>query len=743
MKHFLAVILLTLIAISKTNADIVKNFTVNGNKRISEETIKIYGKIELNKDYTEKDLNEVLQNLYSTKFFEDIDLKISNNNLVINVKEFPIVNQLIVLGEKSNKYVEQVKKVISTKAKRSFIKSDFIKDIELIKTLYSTAGYNFAEVNTKIKEIDSENLDIVIEIKRNDVTVISTINFVGDKKVKDSRLRAIIASEEHKFWKIISKNSKFNENLIQLDTRLLKTYYQSIGYKDVEVTSSFVNLNQSGNIDLTYSIEAGKRYRIGKLSTNLDNVFDKKIFFPINKFYKKVSGEYYSPFKITNLLEEIDAIIEKNNLQFVEHNVEEEKRGDYIDLKFNIYEGEKFSVDRINILGNNITDEAVIRGEMKLDEGDPFTDLALQKSIAEIKQRNIFKTVQYNVKEGSEINTKIIDIIVEEKPTGEISAGAGVGTSGGTIAFNIKENNWLGEGKNVGLNFEITSESILGNLNYSDPNYNFLGNSISYGISSERNDKASLGYENSIQSIYANTSFEQYKNVFADLGLSASYDDLQTDNTASANLKKQAGTFTEIAGQYGFSFDSRDRVFNPTKGSIIKLNQSLPLIADKPYIQNTFSGSFYKLMSEDFVWATKFYLNTIDGLDNEDVRLSKRVSLSSKRLRGFERNKIGPKDGDDYIGGNYAAAVNFETNLPNLLPEKTNVDVSFFLDFGNVWGVDFDSSLDDSNKIRSSTGLAANWLSPIGPLSFTLSQNLSKANTDETESFNFNLGTTF
>ena len=743
MKNLLIFALLSILVISKSNAEIVKNYTVNGNKRISDETIKIYGKIELNKDYSEKDLNKILQNLYSTNFFQDINVRISNNNLIIDVKEFPTVNQLIVLGEKSSRYVEQVKKVISTKEKRSYIKSEFIKDIEKIKSLYSTAGYNFAEVKTKIKEIDSDNLDIVIEIKRNDVTVISTINFVGDKKIKDSRLKSIIASEEHKFWKIISNNSKFSENLIQLDIRLLKNYFQSIGYKDVEITSNFVNLNQSGNIDLTYSIEAGQRYRIGKLSTNLDNVFDKKIFFPINKLYKKVSGEYYSPFKIKNLLEEIDEIIEKNNLQFVEHNVEEEKSGDYINLKFNIYEGEKFIVDRINVLGNNITDEAVIRGEMKLDEGDPFTDLALQKSIAEIKQRNLFKTVEYKVLEGNENNSKIIDIIVEEKPTGEISAGAGIGTSGGTIAFNIKENNWLGEGKNVGLDLEITSESIIGSLNYKNPNYDFLGNSLNYGIASQRNDKASLGYENSVQSIYVDTSFEQYKNIYANLGLSASYDDLKTDSTASANLKRQAGTFSEIAGQYGFSFDTRDRVFSPTKGSIIRLNQSLPIIADKPYIQNSLSGSFYKSMSEDFVWATKVYLNTIDGLDNENVRLSKRVGLSQKRLRGFEKNKIGPKDGTDYIGGNYAAAVNFETNLPNLLPDKTNVDVSFFLDLGNVWGVDFDSSINDSNEIRSSTGLAASWLSPIGPLTFTLSQNLAKADTDETESFNFNLGTTF
>ena len=743
MKHILQIILLFILLSSNSYAEIAKKLIVNGNKRISEGTIKIYGKIELNKDYSEKDLNNILQNLYSTKFFQDINIKLSNNNLVINVKEFPIVNQLIITGEKSNRYIEQVKKLISTKEKRSFIKSDFLKDVEKIKNLYSSAGYNFADVKTKIKEINSENLDIIIEIERNNVTVISTINFVGDKKLKNKRLKSIIASEEHKFWKIISNNSKFSENLVQLDTRLLKNYYKSIGYRDVEITSRFINLNQSGNIDLTYSIEAGQRYRIGKLSTNLDKVFDKKIFFEMNKSYKKISGEYYSPFKIKNMLEEIDEIILKNNLQFVEHNVEEEIKGEYINLIFNIYEGEKFTVDRINILGNNITDEAVIRGEMKLDEGDPFTDLALQKSIAEIKERNIFKTVDYKIEEGNESNTKVVNIIVEEKPTGEISAGAGIGTGGGTIAANIQENNWLGEGKKVGIEFEISTDSVKGNLNYNNPNYNFLGNSINYGLSSESNDKASLGYENSIQSFYINTSFEQYKDVNLFLGLAASYDDLQANSTASEILKKQAGTFGELSGQYGFSFDTRNRVFNPTKGSIFRINQTLPIIADKPYIQNILAGSTYKSISEDFIWATKFFISTIDGLGDENVRLSKRSGLSKRRLRGFERNKIGPKDGSDYIGGNYAAALNLETNLPNLLPEKTNMDVSLFLDFGNVWGVDFDSSLGQSNKIRSSTGLAANWLSPVGPLSFTFAQNLTKAETDETESFSFNLGTTF
>ena len=181
----------------------------------------------------------------------------------------------------------------------------------------------------------------------------------------------------------------------------------------------------------------------------------------------------------------------------------------------------------------------------------------------------------------------------------------------------------------------------------------------------------------------------------------------------------------------------------PTSGSIVKFGQSFPFYADRNYISNLLSASTYKTLNENVVGSSKLYLSTINGLGSDDVRLSKRKGLSSRRLRGFEKGKIGPVDGDDHVGGNYAAALNFEANLPNLLPEDTNTDVILFLDFGNVWGVDYDDSINETNKIRSSTGVMASWMSPIGPMTFTLAQNLSKADSDETESFNFNLGTTF
>ena len=744
MKKFIFTSLIFFLILSfSSKAEEIKKIIIDGNKRVSNETVLIYGNIELNKNIVEKDINEIIKNLYSTNFFEEVNIDFKNNILSINLKEYPVVNQLIILGENRDSYQKQIKKIIQVKENKSFVRSFLAKDISVIEKFYSSLGFNFSKVEAKVKKLDDTKIDLILEIERGEKTKISSINFLGNKFVKSKRLKEIIASEENKFWKFISKNTVLSENLISLDKRLLINYYKSLGFYDIRIQSNIAKITKIGDAELTYIVEEGKRFTINKISTNVDESFDKKLFFPLNKSYKRYIGDYYSPFKIKKLLDELDKIISDNNLQFVEHNVQETIEDDAINITFNVSEGKKILVERINITGNNITNEDVIRGELLIDEGDPFTKLNLEKSVAEIKQRNIFKDVTYEVSAGSSDGLKTIDLNVEEKPTGEIMAGAGVGTNGGTISIGIKENNWLGEGKKVGFDILLDEESLAGVLEYSNPNYDFLGNSINYSISSEKNDKPEQGYENSIIAASIGTSFEQYKNVTAFLGLNASFDDLQTEENASASLKKQSGTFSELSGSYSFTLDKRDRVFMPTSGSVIRFGQNIPLVADKAFIANNFNASTYKTINENIIGSTKFYLATVNGLGEDDVRISKRKNLSTRRLRGFERGKVGPVDGNDHIGGNYAASLNFESNLPNLLPDSTNTDVSLFLDFGNVWGVDYDSSLDDSNKIRSSTGLTASWMSPIGPVTFVISQNLSKADTDETESFNFNLGTTF
>ena len=743
IKKLLTLIYLTLFFVP-IKAEVLKELIIEGNKRISVETIKVYGDIKINKDYSEEDINKILTGLYSTNFFKNIELDFKNNKLKILVEEFPLVNQIIISGEDKKSLNEQIKKLIQLKENQSFIKSYLVQDVETIKQLYSSIGYNFANVEAKINKINNENFDLLFVINRGNKTKISTISFVGNKSIRSKKLKDIVASEEDKFWKFLSRNTSFSENLIRLDERLLTNYYKSLGFYDVKINSNLAQINEkSGLVDISYNISEGSRYYIGKISTNVDDVFDKKLFFPLNEIFSKYAGDYYSPFKVKQILEELDLIIEKNNLQFVEHNVREVVAKDKINIVLNVFEGEKKLVERIDITGNSITNESVIRGELILDEGDPFVKLNLDKSVANLKERNIFEDVEYEVKNGSKENLKIINLTVKEKPTGEISAGAGIGTSGGMVAFTVKENNWLGEGKALSFDLELDQESVAGTFSFVDPNHDFLGNTLRYSLSSERNDKPNQGYENAIVSASVGTSFEQYRNTEIGLGLSASYDDLETTDDASEALQKQAGTFSELSANYGITLDERNRSFMPTSGSIFNFSQAIPIYADKSFIANTVSSSTYKSFSEDVVGSGKIFLSSVNGLGDDDVRLSRRQSLSNKRLRGFERGKVGPVDDKDHIGGNYAAALNLETNLPNLLPEDTNADISLFLDFGNVWGVDYDDTLDESNTIRSSTGLSVNWTSPVGPMTFVFSQNLRKADTDSIETFTFNLGTTF
>ncbi len=725
------------------NAEIVKNIVIKGNDRISDETIKVYGEVKVNDDINEIKINEIIKNLYSTNFFEDIKVSLKKQTLLIELKEYPVINEIIIEGEKTKKYKEALLNQINSKKNGPFIKSLITQDEKLIKNLYSQLGFNFLKVNSKFEKFDNR-VNLYFQIEKGEKTSISKIIFKGDKKIRDRRLRDVIASQESKFWKILSKNTKVNPANINLDKRLLTNYYKSIGYYDVKVLSEIVELKDNFQAEITYNIDAGTRYRINKISTKIDPVLDKDLFKPLKKIYNQVVGSYYSPFLIKTLLDDLDLIINNEDLQFVEHNVNEILSDDTIELVINIFEGPKVLVESIEIFGNSVTEETVIRSELLLDEGDPFSKVKVDKSIAELKNRRIFGSVKEEISDGNLPNTKKIKISVEEMPTGEISAGAGFGTNGGAFGFNIKENNWLGKGMIVSANADISEQSVKGELSFTDSDYNFTGKELTYSIFNTITDKTSdSGYESKLLGAGIGVAYERYRDIFFAPGFDLSIDDLTTDDSASSLLKKQAGSSTDLMFNYKIFTDKRDRSFMPTKGNITSFSQSLPVYAEESYMRNSFSTSHYKEFSEDVIGALKFSGSAINGLNGDDVRVSKRNFISPRKLRGFKFGKIGPKDGDDYIGGNYTTTLNLEANFPNFFPEKSNAEIGLFFDAGNIWGVDYSDTIDDSNKIRSSLGFNLSWISPAGPMSFIISENVSKASTDQDESFNFRLGTTF
>jgi len=459
----------------------------------------------------------------------------------------------------------------------------------------------------------------------------------------------------------------------------------------------------------------------------------------------KLKGKKYSLNNIEKILDEVDKIALSKQYEFVNAKIKEKIIDkNKLDFVITMEETEKFYVEKINISGNNITLEEVLRNTLIVDEGDPYNEILFNKSISKMKSKNIFSKVKTEITDGNEANLKIIDIIVEEKPTGEISLGAGVGTNGSSVGGGIKENNFLGKGIKLDTNLMVSDDSIKGKFTYLKPNFGYGDNDLFTSIESSSTDNLTeSGYKTSNLGFSFGTRFEQYENLFFSPSLITDVEKLTTTSTASTAIKKQEGNYFDVNFAYSLDYDVRDRSYQPTDGYNTSLYQSIPLVSDQNEIINGFEINKYKSLVSDMVGKISLFGRAANSISGDDVRLSKRLFIPSRKLRGFENGKIGPTDNNDYVGGNYAASLNISTTLPQILPSFQNTDFNIFFDAANVWGVDYDSSIDESNVIRSSVGVAMDVLTPIGPLNFSFAQPVTKKSSDKTETFRFNIGTTF
>ena len=730
-------------------AEKINNIEITGNKRISDETIKILGEISLDSQFNNSKLNKVLKNLYETNFFNDIQISIENKTLIIKLSENPIIENIEIIGIKSKKFKENILENMVLKNRMSYTENQLQRDIDSINNILKANGFYFSKVQSSLEKNDELNsVRLRVDIEQGEKARITEIIFLGDKKIKDKKLLEVIASEEHKFWKFISNKVYLNKSLIDLDKRLLENYYRNQGYYRVKVLNSFAELDKEGSFRLIFNIDSGKKFYFNKFVLDLPEDYERSDFEKIDKIFKKLSNEKYSLSKINLILSEIDRIASQRLYDFIDAEVQESILDENkIDFNFKIVDSEKFYIERINILGNFNTIEEVIRNQLIVDEGDPLNQLLYNKSLDNIKSLGIFKSVDSEIQKGSSENLKVVNLTVEEKPTGEISLGAGVGTAGSTIGGGIKEKNFLGKGINLDTNLELSEETIKGRFIYSRPNFNYSDNTLFTSLETSTTDNLTdFGYKVSSLGFSIGTSFEQYENLFFSPEISVSIEDLETNSTASSNLKKQEGTYDDFYFNYGLNYDMRDSNYKPTSGSKTSFFQNLPLISDSAEFSNTLIFTQYKKLSDqsDMIGKASIYLKAINSLkSSEDVRISKRAQVPYKRLRGFQKGKVGPIENSDYIGGNYVSTLNLSTNLPTILSTVENIDFSYFIDIANVWGVDYDSSIDDANAIRSSTGIGLDLLTPIGPLSFSLTHPISKKSTDKTETFRFNLGTTF
>ena len=745
IKNKLLVILFFLFSTTFSSAEIVKKIIIEGNERVNYQTVEIFGKVKIGDDLDKKDLNQILKNLYETNFFKDVNLYLKDSILTINLKENPIIQNLIIKGIENKSLKEKLTETISLKEKNPYVESVIKSNLNDVKNILQEVGFYFSKVEILQKENSNNTIDLILDVDLGKKAFINKIVFLGDKKFKKRKLLNVITSEENKFWKFISSKRLLNKQRIELDKRLLLNFYKNQGYYNVSILDETVQYDDNQNFNIVFNIESGPKFYFGKFNIDLPSDFEKKYFDKIEKKLNKFSGEKYSLKIVEKMLNEIEKIASSKQYEFINANIDEKINKNNINVTISLLNDQpNIYVSKINIFGNNVTIEDIIRNEFLVDEGDPFNNILFQKTLNNIRATNIFKSVKADVVSTEDESQKLINLTVEEKPTGQISAGAGIGTSGASTSFGIQENNFLGKGIKLDSNLSLSEETIRGLFSYTKPNYKNSDRDLILSLESQETDRlANFGYKSSDTGFLVGSKFEHLEDFFIQPNFQVKYETLETASSASSLLKKQEGDYFDILASYSLQLDKRDQKYQPSDGFISTFYQSVPLnIQDNQTVINSYEIKNYYEYYDDLVASVSVFGKAANSLGDEHVRISNRLYLPVRKLRGFEAGKIGPIDGGDFVGGNYLAAFNAQSELP-IFESLETMDFNIFYDAANVWGVDYSSSINNSSALRSSVGVGVDWYTPIGPLSFSLAQPISKKSTDKTESFRFSLGTTF
>ena len=723
----------------------IKKINIIGNSRVNSNTIEVL----VDKKIAKIDsiyINNLTKKIYDTELFSDVKITYNLDILTITVSENPIVNFFYINGVEDSD-LDQINKIITLKENNIFSTSKLKKNIEDTKEFLNNSGYYQATIVPEVIKIDNNQVNLIINIDKKDISKIKNIYFIGDKFFSNSQLIDVITSKEYSWWKFFT-NSALSEQRVEYDKQLLKDFYLNKGFFEAQIESAFVNVDNNNDFTLTFSINAGNKYKFGNFEIkNIAAQFKDQDINEVKTISDKLlRDEIYSTDIVRKLYKKIESHLESKRYSNFEINIQElKKNDDVVDVILRLSDSKKVLINKINIQGNTITEEKVIRDSLVLAEGDYLNSIKVKRSIDNVKARQLFSKVDYKIEDSEKKDFKDFNLFVKEQPTGSISAGVGYGSNGGLFEASINERNFLGQGINLNATGTLASEEIRGDFSYVNPNFKGSDKELAISLFSQVDDYENSGYQNKKLGTKFATKYEIYEDIFFRPNTIIQYDKLETSGSASNLLKSRAGDFTTTSIGYNFSYDQRDSRFNPTSGTLFYYDQNIAtFFSDIPTLQTIVgSTSYIKLYKESFIGSAKIKIANVVAFDEKDVKLSDRIFANTSDLRGFEPRGVGPVDNNDHIGGNNLATLSLKSTFPNPVPESLRANTFLFLDVGNVWGVDYSSTISDSSKIRSTTGIALDIVSPIGPLSFTYSIPLSKASTDKEQNFLFNIGSSF
>lgn len=728
----------------------IQEIRIEGTQRIEPESVRSYMGVNPGDDFDAVQLDQGLKNLFDTGLFADVTFRREGNTLVVTIVENPIINRIAFEG---NERIDDDALEAETELRPRVVytRTKVQNDVKRILDLYRRSGRFAAVVDPKVIQLEQNRVDLVFEINEGPTTGINSINFIGNRAFSDSTLRGEIITTESAFWRFFAATDTYDPDRLSFDRELLRRFYLSEGYADFRVVSAVAELTQERDgFIITFTVEEGEPYRFG----TIDIVSSLKDLDPESLRSRVVTdeGDWYNADEVEETITNITEAVGDLGYAFVDvaPRVDKDTENRIINLTYDIQEGPKVFVERIEIEGNERTLDKVVRREFRLVEGDAFNATKLRRSRKRIQDLGFFRSVDVETEEGSEPDRSVIRVTVEEQPTGDLSFGAGFSTSVGPVGnIALRERNLLGRGQDLRLSFTISGDRSEVDLSFTEPY--FLDKRLSAGFDAFRIDQDQD--ESSFNETVTGGSLRAGYNVLEDVRqvwrYTGKWQDIKdVDNDASLLVQDEEGDRIISSISQELIWDRLDSRLNPTDGFAISLNTEIAgLGGDAYYSKNSIKGSYYVPVTDGVVFNLTGIGGYITGIFGNDTEVSDRFFIGGSTFRGFEFAGIGPRDADtdDSLGGKYYYVGTAELTFPLGLPEELQIKGRAFAEAGALWDLDNDTAarVDDSSSPRVTVGAGISWNSPLGPFVVDFGFPLIEEDFDKTEIFRFSVGTRF
>ncbi len=734
----------------------INSIAVEGNQRIPDSTVVSLTGIERGAVLTDGQISGVLQDVLASGLFETATIDTRGSELVITVVERPTINRINIEGNRRLDD-ETLLGFISSEPRRVFSPTQAQRDAEAIVSVYADASRLAATVTPKIIRRSDNRVDLIFEVTEGKVVENERISFVGNREYSDRRLRRVIQTKEAGLLRAVIGSDTFIADRIAFDRQLLTDFYQSRGFVDFQVLDVTTELSRERDATfITFILREGQRFEVGQVSVTSE--FPDANLEEFRDAIRLRPGETWNPAAIDEQIERLERLALQQGFDFLraDPRVTRNARDLTLDIEFALVRGPRIFVERIDIEGNQTTLDRVIRRQFDTVEGDPFNPREIRNAAERIRALGFFASSSVETRQGSAPDQVIVDVDVEEQPTGSLSLGGSYSTEAG-IGLNIgfSERNFLGRGQFVSFDILTADEDQRISLQFSEPA--FLGRDLTLGLRTRyiTTDFDDAAYETEVLSFSPSLAFPVSENGRLRVYYEVADEKIKNVNPlASPIIAADAGSDIKSALGYSYTLDLLRGGLNPNRGARFTFGQELAgLGGDVKYLETTVRTVAERaVFNEEITLRAIFEGGVITSFDDEDVRITDRFFLNTSQLRGFSSRGVGPRDTNagfsDVLGGNKYFSARFEADFPFGLPEEYGISGGVFVDFASVWDLDNTTGaglqeVDDSFELRSSVGVSIFWTSPIGPLRLNFAKAIKENPLDETETFDLVISTQF